>query len=62
MTPCYAKLVITKMKVGELPGRTSQAKHGDKSHAEPTVHSGGECRHGLFIQESTHKVNHTVVG
>ncbi len=53
---------MTKMKVGELPGRTSQAKRGDKSHAEPTVHSGGERRQGLFIQESTHRVNHTVVG
>ncbi len=63
MTPHYAKLDDDKVdKLSELLGRTSQAKHGDKSRAEPTVHSGGEHRQGLFIQESTCRVSHTVVG
>ena len=42
MTPRYAKLDDKDKRFDELPGRTSQAKRGDKSHAEPTVHSGGE--------------------
>src|SRR6266702_6248081 len=42
MTPRYAKLADKDKRIGELPGRTSQAKRGDKSRAEPTVHSGGE--------------------
>ncbi len=42
MTPHYAKLEDDKGEVGELLGRTSQAKCGDKSHAKPTVHSEGE--------------------
>jgi len=63
MTPCYTKLDDDKdEEFGELLGRTSQAKHGDKSCAEPTVHNGGERRQGLFIQESTRRVSHTVVG
>src|SRR6266571_4291107 len=52
MTPRYAKLDDDKVdKLSELPGRTSQAKRRDKSRTKPTVHSGGERRQGLFIQD-----------
>ena len=51
--------LLTKIKgFDELPGRTSQAKRGDKSCAEPTVHSGGECRQGLFIQVNMQGESH----
>ena len=62
MTPRYAELADKDNGLDELPGRTSQAKRGDKSRAEPTVTVEVSVTQGLFIQESRRKVSHTVVG
>ncbi len=62
MTPRYAKLEGITRGFGELPGRTSQAKRGDKSRAEPTVHSGGERNTRTLYSRVKTQGDHTVVG
>ena len=62
MTPRYAKLERKILEFGELPGRTSQAKRGDKSRAEPTGHSGGERYTRTLYSRVKTPGDHTVVG